>query len=216
MVWHAANAPHVTSHSRSATSSPPRKDEEEQQSRLFMAQQARLNDLEREVESRPKQAYQRGFDEGQAAGMQQANVRLEPVMAKLAVSLKDLATVRKRHLMEAEEDAVRLAIAVARRVLHRELSVDPESLLGVVKAALERVDARDVHRVRLNPEDVPLLEKCLATGGMPPRVELLGDSALERGSVIVETNRGSIDGSISSQLKEIERGLVDLVRRGSQ
>jgi flagellar assembly protein FliH len=175
--------------------------------------QARIQELERELETRPKQAYQQGYNEGQAAGTQQANARIEPVMAKLALSIRDLTTVRKRHLIEAEEDAVRLAVAVARRVLHRELSVDPESLLGVVKAAFEHVDARDVHRIRLHPEDVPILQRHLVSAGMPPRVELVQDTSLERGSVIVETNRGSLDASVSSQLKEIERGLVDLVRR---
>jgi flagellar assembly protein FliH len=188
---------------------------DEQQLRVFMAQQARLQEMERELESRPKQAYQRGYDEGQTAGIQAANARLEPVIAKLASSIKDLATVRKRHLMEAEEDAVRLALAVAHRILHRELSVDPESLLGVVKAVFERVDGRDVHRVRLHPDDVPILQRHLAAVGMPPRVELVPDTGLERGSVIVDTNRGSLDASVSSQLKEIERGLVDLVRRWS-
>jgi flagellar assembly protein FliH len=216
LIWRGANGPHVTSQAGSqngAAAFQPHRDGDEQL-RVFMAQQTRLQELEREVESRPKQAYQRGYDEGQVAGIQQANARLEPLMAKLALSIKDLATVRKRHLIDAEEDAVRLAIAVARRVLHRELSVDPESLWGVVKAAFERVDARDIHRVRLNPEDVPILQRHLASAGMPPRVELVPDPALERGGVIVETDRGSIDASVSSQLGEIERGLVDLVRRG--
>jgi flagellar assembly protein FliH len=118
-------------------------------------------------------------------------------------------------LVEAEEDAVRLAIAVAQKILHRELTVDPESVLGIVKAAFARVDARDVHHVRLHPEDLPLLERRLSSLGVPPGVELRADNALERGSVILETARGSLDASIGSQFKEIERGLVDLVRRGT-
>ncbi len=219
-VWRGAVSPPTPSQPKAQnrnTSAPANQPKEDDQEPLqvIAALQARQQELERELESRPKHAYQRGFDEGQAAGMQQANARLEPVLAKFAISIKDLATLRKRHLLEAEEDAVRLAVAVARRVLHRELSVDPESLLGVVKAAFERVDARDVHRVRLNPQDVPALEKRLAAGGLPPRIEIVADPGLERGGVIVETNRGSIDASVSSQLKEIESGLVDLVRRAS-
>lgn len=184
-----------------------------QQVGAFTEQQARIQELERELQERPRQAYQQGHQEGLAAGVQQANAKLEPVMAKLAQSLLDLAGVRKRHLLEAEEDAVRLAIAVARRVIRRELSVDPESLLGVVKAAFERVEARDVHRIRAHPEDVELLKRHLSQAGLPVRLEVLADPALERGGILFETARGSLDASVSSQLKEIESGLVDLVRQ---
>ena len=108
-------------------------------------------------------------------------------MAKFAKSIQDLTDVRKRHLLEAEQDAVKLAIAVARQDPAPRASVDPEALLGVVKAAFERVEARDVHRIRLHPEDAPTLQRHLVAIGMPPRVELVADTSLERGSVIVET-----------------------------
>lgn len=192
-----------------------RAEEERQRIRTIMAQQAKIQELERELEARPRQAYQQGYNEGQAAGIQQTNARLEPVIAKLAQGLKDLTTVRKRYLHESEEDAVRLALAVAKRVMHRELSVDPDSLMGVVRAAFDRVEARDIHRVRMHPEDAPILQKHLTNLGMPARLEIAPDPTLERGSVIVESSRGSLDASVSSQLLEIERGLVDVVRRSS-
>ncbi len=180
-----------------------------------MEQQAKIQELERQIESRPRQAYQQGFNEGQAAATKQASARIDPVLAKLAASIQDLVAVRKRHLVESEVDAVKLAIAVARRILHRELSVDADSILGVVKATVERVDSRDVHRIRMHPDDVPALQRQLSSLDLPPRVELAPDKTLERGGVIVETSRGSMDASISSQLAEIERGLVDIVRRSN-
>jgi flagellar assembly protein FliH len=190
---------------------PPSGDE---QARTIALQQQRIQQLERELESRARQAYQQGHNEGVAAGMQQAGARLDPVVAKLAQTLQELTGLKKKYLRSAEEDAVTLAVAVARRVLRRELTVDTESLLGVIKAAFEKVDARDIHRVRMNPEDLPVLQKHLAKLGMPPRVELDGDVSLERGALIVETTRGNLDASISTQLREIEQGLVDLVRKG--
>jgi flagellar assembly protein FliH len=181
--------------------------------RAVLAQQARIQELEREMEQSARQAHQQGFAEGQAAGAQQAAARLEPAMVKVAESIRELAAVRKRYFAEAEGDAVKLAVAVARKVLHRELSVDPDALVGVVKAAFERTEARDVHRIRLHPEDQPVVLKHLSRAGVPPQVELIPDGSLERGAVMIETSRGCLDASVSSQLKEIERGLVDLVRR---
>src|SRR6476659_9056929 len=67
--------------------------QEDQQARVLMTQQARIQELERELDSRPREAYQRGFTEGQAAGLKQANARVDPVLAKLAQSIQDLVAV---------------------------------------------------------------------------------------------------------------------------
>jgi hypothetical protein len=51
------------------------------------AHQARIQELEHELDMRPRKAYEQGYVEGQAAAFEQANARIEPVMAKLAQSL---------------------------------------------------------------------------------------------------------------------------------
>ena len=63
------------------------------------------------------------------------------------------------------------------------------------------------------PEDVPAIERHLAAAGAPPRVQLSADPSLERGSAIFETAHGNLDASITTQLREIERGLADMARR---
>ena len=40
---------------------------------------------------------------------------------------------------DAEKDLVKLSIAIARRVLHRELTLDPESIDGLIKVALDKL-----------------------------------------------------------------------------
>jgi flagellar assembly protein FliH len=120
--------------------------------------------------------------------------------------------MRQRLRHEAEEDVVALAIAIARRVLHREITMDPEALLGLAKAALEKIDVRELHRVRMHPQSAPLLQEYLEKIGLPRRVEVFADPGLERGAVILETGRGTLDASVESQLVEIERGFADMVR----
>ncbi len=69
---------------------------------------------------------------------------------KLARSIEELTGLVSRYRREAEQDVVALALAVARRILHRELTVAPEALLGLVKAALDKMEAREVHQVRVS------------------------------------------------------------------
>jgi flagellar assembly protein FliH len=108
---------------------------------------------------------------------------------------------------------VRLALAIAQRVLHREIATDPLAILGLVRTGLDRLSARELHRLRLSPGDAQIAIDNRADMELPPAVEILPDPSLPPGSAIFETTRGELDASISTQLGEIERGFADLVVR---
>ncbi|HTR34585.1 MAG TPA: FliH/SctL family protein [Bryobacteraceae bacterium] len=164
-------------------------------------------------DSRIQAAYQEGLRDGQASGQQQMAAQLEAMEGRLARSIEELTGLRARFRHEAEEDVVELALAIARRVLHRELTVAPDALLGLVKAALEKIEAREVHRVRVSREDAPQVQRFFEEMGLPRRVEVIADPSLPRGAVILDSTRGLLDASVETQLLEIERGFADLVRR---
>lgn len=141
------------------------------------------------------------------------NAQLEAVETRMARSIEEMSGLRQRFRQEAEEDVVALALAIARRILHRELTMAPNALLGLVKAALEKMGACEVHRVRVSPEDAPLVKQYLDKMGLPQRVDVTADPTLERGAILLDSSRGTLDASVETQIDEIERGLADLVRR---
>ena len=135
---------------------------------------------------------------------------------KLARTIEELTGARVSGIRrEAEQDVVALALAVARRILHRELTVAPEALLGLVKAALEKMEAREVHRVRVSPSDAATVRQFFEQMGLPQRVEVVADASLAPGGVLIDSSRGVLDASVDTQLAEIERGFADLVRSGA-
>ena len=159
-----------------------------------------------------KESYQRGFSEGRAVGHDQAAAELKPVIDRLSRSLADLASLRSRVRKSAEADLLKLAIAVARRVLHRELTLDPGSIEGLIRVALEKLESRELCRVRVHPDQEPVIRTLLARFSAAP-VELTPDHTLQCGDVLFETSHGTLDGSIEAQLEEIERGFADRLRR---
>ena len=179
------------------------------------ALESRLAQLQSELPAREAQARAAGLQEGEAAARQKLEAPLKDAIARLAHQLGDLAGFRARLRQDAEQDLVKLAIATAQRVLHREITTDPEAILGLVKAALQRVEAREVLRIRVHPEDARILETCLADLGLPEKIEVMADQGLERGGMILETARGYLDASVNTQLQEIERGFTDLIRRAT-
>ncbi len=172
----------------------------------------RLAQTEQEGERRSKEAYQAGAREGDASGRQRAMAELQPVMERLARSIEEIGSMRARLRREAEADVVQLALAIARRVLRRELAVDPEALRGLALAAMEKLQAQEIRRVRTHPSHAALLSAVLRekTGA---EIEVVADPSREPGSVVFETTRGNLDASVESQLREIERGLTDRLRR---
>lgn len=163
---------------------------------------------EADAQAQAGQAYQRGRREGEAA----ARGALQPVIERLAQAIDGLAGLRGRAHKEAETELLKLAVAITRRILHRELSVDPEAVSGIMKAALERLRAQEIHRVRVHPDLEAAVRAALERFASSRSVQIVADRGRGPGDIVFETERGSLDASVETQLQEIGRGLADRLR----
>jgi len=175
--------------------------------------QAAPPDAEAERERIEREAHQRGFAEGKALGKEQAAAELAPVLDRLGRSLVSLSSLRGRIRKDAEKELLALAIAVARRVVHRELTLDPESMGGLIKVALEKLQAREACRVRVNPAQEEAVRASLDRFSTAHKIEVVTDTSLQSGDLLFETAHGTLDASIEAQLREIERGFADRLQR---
>lgn len=167
---------------------------------------------EGQLDQRLREAHAEGVREGEATGKDRAAAEFQPVIERLARSIEETAGLRARLRREAEADLLRLALAIARRILRRELSIDPDALHGLVLAALDKLQSQEICRVRVHPAQASLVNACLQQVRSASPAEVIADPSAEPGSVIFETDRGNLDASLESQLKEIERGLADRLR----
>ena len=161
------------------------------------------------VDQRLREAHAAGVREGEAAGRSRAAAELQPIIERLSHTIQEIAGLRARMRREAEGDLLRLATAIARRILRREIAVDPEAMHGLVLGALEKLQSQEIARVRVHPAHAALLSACLRQTVAGSPVQVIPDPAREPGDVIFETDRGNLDASVESQLREIERGLAD-------
>jgi len=174
----------------------------------------RYAQLQQQADQRAREAHATGVREGEAAGRAAASADLQPVLQRMARAIDEIAGLRPRLRAEAEADLIRLSLAIARRVLRRELAIDPEALHGLVLGALEKLQGQEITRVRVHPSHSSLVTACLRQNSAAT-VEVVSDPACEPGTVVLETQRGNLDASVESQLGEIERGLVDRLRKNS-
>jgi flagellar assembly protein FliH len=154
-----------------------------------------------------RQALERGLREAEAAMNAEVNRAVADLRDQLARSLGELAELRKTLAAEAERELVRLALEIARKVVRREVAVDPDIPLTLARVALARVH-RAAAAVRLHPDDfeyVTSRREELRPGGM---IEIVADPAVGRGGCVVVSERGDIDARLDEQFANIERGFL--------
>ena len=119
---------------------------------------------------------------------------------------------RSRYFSGVETEVVKLALAIAARVLHREAKLDPLLLTGVVRVALEKV-AEDSATVLRVPVDGMKRWREVFAATPESSLKVVGDERLAAGECVLDTNVGRVELGVSAQLEEIERGFFDLMQQ---
>jgi flagellar assembly protein FliH len=170
---------------------------------------ARLAEMTAAAEQQARQAYETGLRNGEGVARKALESETRAAVERLAATIADVAATRSDTIRRAEADTVRLAIEIARRVLHRELSVDPNALAALTRAALEKLQSQEIHRVRVHPAQEEVVRTCLQQTGRGQAIEVIADPSQPQGGILFDISRGTLDASVGTQLDEIERGLTD-------
>jgi flagellar assembly protein FliH len=162
---------------------------------------ARLASLERE-------AFAKGFAQGERAGNEAAGQRGEAMLRRLTQTLEELTTLRAQMIHQTERQMVQLALAVARRIVHREVSLDQDLLIAMARVALERLGESARVTVRLHPEEFAATAAARAADWTGSSVEVIADARVGRGGCRVESDVGMIDAGVDAHIQELARALL--------
>jgi flagellar assembly protein FliH len=185
----------------------------EEQHRQERAQwEQRLAAQAAEASRAAAQAREQGQREGrQAAGAELEQERMQ-MRQQIAQALEAFQQQRERYFHSVEREVVRLALAVAARILHRQAQMDPLFLAGAVRVALEKLADTTGVTLRVAPAQVLAWQEMFRLqGGVRMQPEVLGDLNLRAGECILETRLGTVELGVKAQLEEIEKGFFDLL-----
>lgn len=153
-----------------------------------------------------REAFTKGYAQGERAGGEAAGQRGEAMLRRLAQTIDELAGLRGELLQKAERQVVELALAIASRVLHRELSIDRELLVAMGRVALERLGENTSATIRLNPNDYAVVGSQTHLGDSAV-VRVVSDPTVGAGGCLVQSDFGLIDAGIDAQLSEMASAL---------
>lgn len=162
---------------------------------------ARLAALERD-------AFVKGYEQGERAGNEAAAQRGEAILRRLTQTIEELTTLRAQMIHQTERQMVQLALAVARRVVHREVSLDQDLLVAMARVALDRLGESAQVTIRLNPEEYAATGAARVAQLTAANVTVLPDARVQRGGCRVESNLGALDAGVDAQLQEIAHALL--------
>ena len=138
--------------------------------------------------------------------------RVAAERARVAQTCEEFVREKARYFAGVETEVVKLALAIAARVLHREAHLDPLLLTAAVRVALEKVAEDSAVVLRVPEEDVERWQGVIADEA-ESAVRLVGDERLAAGECVLDTSVGKVELGVSAQLAEIERGFFDLLQQ---
>jgi len=138
--------------------------------------------------------------------------RLQTLRLALERAISAMEKARRDWVSQWESQAVHLAVAIAERIVRRELKEDPVIQSRYIHEALELVPMGQRVRLRIHPDDQEALGRPASQWLEPllQRVsaEIVPDPTVSHGGCVVETEHGLIDQRIETQLARIEEELT--------
>lgn len=139
--------------------------------------------------------------------------RLSEERSTLARVCNRFTQERTRYFAAVEEQVVRLSLAIAARVLHREAKMDPLLLMGAARVALEKIHDDSETVLRVSGDDLSMWMNQFGDGTTARSFRIVPDERMERGDCVLETSVGTVELGVEVQLAEIERGFFDLLQK---
>lgn len=185
---------------------PSAKDIEEQEKQRLVTADS--------IEVLQKQAYEEGYSQGFAKGVQDG----EALIKSRIQQLDGIVNFLQKPLTELDESVTeqltQLSISIAKMLIRRELKTDPGQIVAVVKEAISALPAgmRNVS-ILMNPDDAILLRETMSLSQGESSWQIIEDPLLSKGGCKVTTDYSEIDASIEARLTSIIARMLGGERR---
>ncbi|HBI36510.1 MAG: hypothetical protein A2355_12400 [Spirochaetes bacterium RIFOXYB1_FULL_32_8] len=160
-------------------------------------------------------ARKRGYQDGWQDGIKKGEDEVKRLIERIHVVLD--ATIEKRNdvFVETEQQIIGLVLLIAKKVIKVISDNQKNVVINNVVQALRKLKSRGEVAIRVNLADLELTSQhkrdFIEMVEGVKSIKILEDSTVDRGGCIIETDFGSLDARISSQLHEIEERILELI-----
>ncbi|HZP04905.1 MAG TPA: FliH/SctL family protein [Terracidiphilus sp.] len=142
---------------------------------------------------------------------QESEQKLLALRAPIATTLQEFAEQREDYFNRVEAEIIQLSLSIAAKILHREAQVDPMLVATLVRIAVEKMRDNSNIIVHVGAGRGNTWKRYFAGFPNLSHVQVAEDPKLSEQDCILETELGSANFGLDSQLKEVEQGFFDLL-----
>jgi len=173
--------------------------EEEKHESQVLEMRAQMESIRRDAKAEARLEWEKELSE-----------RVTAERVRVVGVCEEFGRERTKYFAAVESEVVKLALAIATRVLHREAKMDPLMLKAAVRVALGKVAEESSILLRVPVADVEMWQGLFRSHDA---VQFVGDERMAAGECVLETSVGKVELGVAAQLEEIEKGFFDLLEQ---
>ncbi len=176
--------------------------------------EAILAEAKQSQENITNNAYKTGYEEGHEEGFKEGKAEAERLVDRLHLMIEKIMDKREQILSETEQQIVDLVLLMTRKVVKVISENQRKVVMSNIVHALRKVKGRGDVLIHVNMAELALTtehsKEFLSSVENVKNITIVEDSAVDKGGCIIETDFGSIDARISSQLSELEQKILEI------
>ena len=162
-----------------------------------------------------KEAYDKGLleglEKGVEKGIEQEREKVSLALQSITKIIKDFDALKLEYFKNSEKDIIDLILLIAKEVIHKEVSLNRDIILAVLRDAMKHMHNKEIIKILVNPRDYNyILEtnpKFLSNFCNMKNTIIEEDEEIEQGGALIETHSGGVDARLDHQLNKIKERL---------
>lgn len=163
-------------------------------------------------EALKSEGFRQGYEEGAAKAEQEMKELLDKATREAQELLQLAYRAKEELIQEAEPFLVELSCAIAEKVIERQLTIEPDLTLELIRKNLSRKREKGVISLCVAPEHFEFIYAAREELGLvidsQAELQILPDATVKDRGCVIRSSFGSVDARIDTQLEEIKKELV--------
>jgi flagellar assembly protein FliH len=181
------------------------------------AMEALKRNFTQKTQAAAKEAHEKGLSEGIRQGRDLQKKDMQDSIRALGALMNEISTLKMQMLETAEEQILQLVIDVTEKVLHMEITTNPDIIRHVLKAGMKNIVDRENMKIRIHPQDyrymMDIKSDFIRSLDGVKNIVFEEDASIARGGAMIETLFGEVDARLDHQFDRIKSVLTATAAR---
>jgi len=163
-----------------------------------------------------EQSKAEGYQDGYNRGIEDSQVIGKQIIDEALNIKSEWQQMRENLMRSAEAEMIELVVDAIEKVLDYKVETDMTLIETLIKQGIGRVTKSHLVSIRVSNEDynhaLSIKPMVIASSDKIEDIEIKRDPTLPNGSCIIDTDSGSIDSSVQTQMSQIKALFEDLLK----